>query len=326
MSTIVKVAERAGVAVSTVSYVLSGKRPIGAETRRRVLSAIDELGYVPNASARALRSTRTNVLALQGFSALNDESIGQGLFIFAIADAARSRGQDVLLVPAADGIAELTRLSRSSMVDAVMLMGILVRDRRVESLRRLRLPAALLGHPEDDPGVSWIDLDFDAAGRLSVEELVGMGRRSLAYVGPPAEVFAAGAGYAVRTWRGAQAAAAAAGVTLQAQVSITTSALRDQLEQIFAAAPRTDGLVLHFDFAAQQVLRTLRLMGKRVPDDVAVVVVGGWHHQQTESPITFVGSTIDKIAGGAVDLAIEATAAAPPRSILLAPEVRASAP
>lgn len=326
MSTIVKVAERAGVAVSTVSYVLSGKRPIGDDTRQRVLDAIEELGYVPNASARALRSTQTNVLALLGFSALNDESMGQGLFIFAIADAARNRGHDVLLVPSQDGVAELTRLSRSSMVDAVMLMSILVRDPRVDALRRLRVPAALLGHPEEDPGVSWIDLDFDGAGRLSVETLVAMGRRNLAYVGPPAEVFAAGAGYAVRTWRGAQSAAEAAGVTLQAQVGITTNALRDQLERIFAAAPGTDGLVLHFDLAVHELLRSLAVMGRRVPEDVAVVVVGGWHQQPTEFPVTYVGSDVTKIARGGVDLAIEASRGEPPRSILLPPEVSAVAP
>lgn len=323
MSTIIKVAERAGVAVSTVSYVLSGKRPIGDETKQRVLDAIEELGYVPNASAQGLRSTKTRVLALAGFSGLTDVPVG-GLFLAAIAEAARKRSYDVLLVPSHDSVSELTRLSRSSMVDAVLLMSILVRDPRVDALRRLRVPAALLGHPEDDPGLSWIDLDFDAAGQLSVEQLVARGRRSLAFVGPPVEVLAAGAGYAVRTWRGAQAAADDAGVTLQAQVGITTHAVREQLERIFAAAPDTDGLILHFDYAAHQVLSALRMMGRRVPEDVAVVVVGGWQQQETESPVTFVGSTVDKITDGGVDLAIAASNGEPTRTILLPPEVTVS--
>ena len=49
---------------STVSYVLSGRRPISAETRARVQAAIAELGFHPHAGARALASSRTNVLAL----------------------------------------------------------------------------------------------------------------------------------------------------------------------------------------------------------------------------------------------------------------------
>lgn len=321
LSTIVHVAERAGVAVSTVSYVLSGKRPIGEATRIKVLAAIEELGYEPNASARALRSTQTRVLALLGFSALTADSIGEGLLLFAIADAGRSRGYDVLLVPAQDGVAELTRLSRSSMVDAAMVMQILIRDRRVDALRQLRFPAALLGHPDDDEGINWIDLDFEKAGQLAVEQLVGMNRRSLAYLGPPPQLLAAGAGYAVRCWRGAQSAAAEAEVTLLEQVGITPHALKSQLEAIFDAAPETNGIVLQFDSAVHQLLRVLRSMGRHVPEDVAVVTVGGWWLQDTESPVTFLGSTIDKMANGAVDLAIESSQGEPPRSVLLAPEM-----
>lgn len=53
-----EVAERAGVAVSTVSYVISGKRSVSADTRLRVLQAMRELDYVPSRSARMLRRSR----------------------------------------------------------------------------------------------------------------------------------------------------------------------------------------------------------------------------------------------------------------------------
>ena len=64
MATINDVARAAGVSPSTVSYVLSGRRPISAQTRERVQAAIAELGFHPHAGARALASRRTNVLAL----------------------------------------------------------------------------------------------------------------------------------------------------------------------------------------------------------------------------------------------------------------------
>ena len=62
--TIQDVARHAGVAPSTVSYVLSGKRVISATTRQRVLASIRVLGYHPHAGARALASNRSNVIAL----------------------------------------------------------------------------------------------------------------------------------------------------------------------------------------------------------------------------------------------------------------------
>ena len=64
MVKITDVARHAGVSPSTVSYALSGKRPISEETRRRVRAAARELGYRPHAGARALASSRSNVLAL----------------------------------------------------------------------------------------------------------------------------------------------------------------------------------------------------------------------------------------------------------------------
>ena len=58
------VARHADVSPSTVSYVLSGKRTISEQTRRRVLASIATLGYHPHAGARALASSRSNVIAL----------------------------------------------------------------------------------------------------------------------------------------------------------------------------------------------------------------------------------------------------------------------
>ncbi|CAM5743708.1 LacI family DNA-binding transcriptional regulator [Streptomyces hirsutus] len=57
-------AQHAGVSASTVSYVLSGKRSISTNNRQRVEESIRELGYHPNAGARALASSRSNIIAL----------------------------------------------------------------------------------------------------------------------------------------------------------------------------------------------------------------------------------------------------------------------
>ncbi|MER5439897.1 LacI family DNA-binding transcriptional regulator [Streptomyces sp. NPDC002790] len=64
MATIKDVAARAGVALGTASRVLSGSSQTSADSRRRVLAAAAELGYVANGPARALRRARTDVLGL----------------------------------------------------------------------------------------------------------------------------------------------------------------------------------------------------------------------------------------------------------------------
>ncbi|HEY4388130.1 MAG TPA: LacI family DNA-binding transcriptional regulator, partial [Ktedonobacteraceae bacterium] len=64
MITIIDVARRAGVSVTTVSHTLSGKRPVSAATRARIEQAIVELGFHPSALARSFRMQRTQMVAL----------------------------------------------------------------------------------------------------------------------------------------------------------------------------------------------------------------------------------------------------------------------
>ena len=323
MASIKAVAKLANVSPSTVSYVLSGERPISEETRRRVRQAIEELGYEPNASARALRTATTNVLALLGFVAAGyTEARVTGALMIAMAEAVRQRGYELLLIPTHEGAAGVERLARRSTVDAVIVMGILMRDPTVEALQRLKVPAALLGHPAQDPGISWVDLDFDAAGRVSVELLAESGHRSFVFVAPPARVYAEGAGYAVRGLAGATRAAKRKRVKLIGPVHVENVLdLGASLEQVFASTPDASAVVVQYEEALPELLRWLRASGRRVPEDVQVVLLGAWSHDSTESQVTYVSSTVDSLASVVVDLAIAATKNEKPRSVLLPPEV-----
>jgi DNA-binding LacI/PurR family transcriptional regulator len=323
VTTIKAVAQLARVSPSTVSYVLSGARPIGEETRRRVLEAVETLGYEPNSSASALRTARTKVLALHGFAtAGHTESAVTGVFILAVADAVRERGFDLLLIPTHEGAAGIERLARTSRADAVVVMGILMRDPRVDALRRLRFPAALIGHPEEDPSISWVDLDFDRAGRVAVELLVEQGHHTFAFIGPPASVYEQGAGYAVRALQGAQQASTASSIQMLTPVHVeNVRDLGTMLDDLFADQPDITAIVLQYEEALPEMLRWLRAQRRRVPDDVQVVLVGAWSRDNTESQVTYVSSTVDKIASVVVELAIDAATNGVNRSVLLPPEV-----
>ncbi|MEI8618993.1 LacI family DNA-binding transcriptional regulator [Pseudoalteromonas sp. B193] len=62
--TIFDVAERAGVSKSTVSLVLTQSDKVGNKSKQKILKAIDELGYVYNRDAAAMRSKRSNLVAI----------------------------------------------------------------------------------------------------------------------------------------------------------------------------------------------------------------------------------------------------------------------
>ena len=207
-----EVARHADVSPSTVSYVLSGKRSISEQTRRRVLDSIATLGYRPHAGAQALASRRPNVIALV-------MPLRFGLYVpvlmqiaAAVVTTARGYGHDVLLLTQEEGVTGLQRVAGASLVDAVIVMDVETRDERLPVLRALRLPAVLIGFPAEPAGLTCIDLDFEAAGKASAEHLAAAGCRDVVLIGAPPEVYRRSTGYAQRTQAGFERAARAQGL------------------------------------------------------------------------------------------------------------------
>lgn len=182
------VARVAGVSQSTVSYVLTGNRPISEQTRRRVLDAIEQLTYQPNAGARALASQRTRVIALVLPFDVVVDTAALVPFIEAISISARSRDYDVLLLAASEGAAGLQRVAGRSLCDAIIVMNVQTRDERVPVAAALPVPVVMIGVPEDPQGLHCVDLDFAAAGRMAIEELAATGHRRIAIIEHPAEM------------------------------------------------------------------------------------------------------------------------------------------
>lgn len=272
-TTIDDVARAAGVSTSTVSYVLSGKRPISAPTRQRVERAIHDLGYRPHAGARALASSRTNVLALMAPLRVDVDVAVIMQFVTGVVTAARTFDHDVLLLTS-DEIAGMERVASGSMVDALVMMDIEAEDPRVPVLARLSQPAVLIGLPRDPEGLSCVDLDFDAAGQLAVRHLARLGHRQVALVGSPRAVLDRHTSYAESMIRGFTRGVAEAGIegVVEPCESSSVGAV-DAVDRVLAHLPEATALVVHNEVALPWVLATLRDRGLRVPDDVSVVAV-----------------------------------------------------
>ena len=152
MATIADVARLAGVSRSTASYALSGKRAISEEVRGRVRAAVAELGYTPNAGARALATSQTRVLGL--FAQFLEDEFAPAMlqYILGVSDTARELGYDIMLVTDSDGRGALRRLTDSRMVDGVVLLNVAQEDVRLPVLRAARQPGALSACRPTAPG------------------------------------------------------------------------------------------------------------------------------------------------------------------------------
>jgi DNA-binding LacI/PurR family transcriptional regulator len=274
MPTISDVARAAGVSMSTVSYVLSGRRPISAETQARVKAAIAELGYHPHAGARALASSRTSVLALV-VPLRVDVSVPVIMqFVTAVVTAARIYHHDVLLLTKDEGTAGLERVAGATMVDALIVMDVERDDVRIPALGRLKQPSVLIGLPDDAAGIACVDLDFAATAAECLRHLAGHGHRRIALVGPSPAVYERGTTYASRFLTGFTDASAELGLeTVAHPCGPGLAGVRECLAEIDAELPDVSALVVHNEEALPPLLEELRTRGRRVPEDLSVVAV-----------------------------------------------------
>lgn len=304
MAKIDDVARHAGVAPSTVSYVLSGKRSISEETRRRVLRSVETLGYQPHAGARSLASNKSNVIALVVplRAGIHVPVIMQ--FATAVVTAARAHDHDVLLLTQDEGVDGLRRVAGTSLVDAIIVMDVELNDPRIPVLRGLRRPAVLIGFPADAEGLTCIDLDFTAAGATCVGHLAGLGHRRVALIGSPPEVYERGTGFASRTTAGFTGAATRHGLAASVHpCESTPDAARRLVAELLREHPDLTGVVVHNEPIVEPVLAAFREAGHRVPEDLSVVAICPEELAgRTTPPLTSVAIPAEEVGRQAVGL------------------------
>jgi DNA-binding LacI/PurR family transcriptional regulator len=191
-ATMAQIAERAGVALSTVSYVLSGKRSVSEEMRERVLAAVEELDYRPHGPARALASGASHTIALFMPSPQWPVVPVQQTFVAGATQATSASDYALLLSTAAADPESIVRLVAGGRADGVILMETLRDDARVERLRATGYPFSLIGRTADLEGVSYVDMDFGGAVEASLAHLAHLGHTCVALVNFPPDLLDAG--------------------------------------------------------------------------------------------------------------------------------------
>ncbi|MEY9965902.1 DNA-binding LacI/PurR family transcriptional regulator [Streptacidiphilus sp. MAP12-16] len=322
MVTLAEVARQAGVSPSTVSYVLSGKRTISEPTRVRVEKAISDLGYHPNAGARALAGKRSHIIALV-VPLRTDVYVPIMMEIaIAVTMAARQYGYDVLLITNDEGPEGVRRVAASGLADGVVLMDVELDDERIPILRALDSHAALIGLPADSHGLACVDHDFTAAGALCADHLADLGHRDVAFVGYAPQVYQRHAGYAERTLTGFRERAAERGLRiLHRPCEGTYESTAGTLARILEDRPATTGFVVQNEGALGPLLSLLRTSGRIVPEDASVVALCPEQLAEQNSPrLTAVTGPAQELGRQAVELVMSRIeGGTPPEITLLTP-------
>ena len=182
MPTVQDVARHAGVSVATVSYVLNGTRFVSAGLRERVLAAVRELHYEPNAAARTLRSNRSHTLGLI-LPDLRNPFFTE--VVRGVEDVAEAQGYTVLLANSdEDPQREAThlRVLRAKHVDALIVAPAGSPYPELEQLVEARFPLVLLDRDLAGLGAPAVMLDNRAAARAAVDHLIRLGHQRVGMI------------------------------------------------------------------------------------------------------------------------------------------------
>ncbi len=274
MATMQEVADRAGVSIATVSFVVNGTKRVLPATRQRVEEAMHDLGYTRNHAGAALARGRTDIIALL-YPALDRNLSGTAMeFFTSAAERARQRGFKLVLWPGSNTAAEIAELTATGIVDGVLLMEVQWVDERVDVLQRGNTPFALIGRPQDPQGMAWVDVDFASSVRSAVTQLVSLGHTSIAYASGQGErrFTHAGGARALEAYRQAVAGLGLDEITFE--FAETPRAGRELAARLREEHPEATALIVMNEHAAPGVVIGLAQLGVSIPDDLSVISVG----------------------------------------------------
>ncbi len=262
--TIYEVAQEAGVSVATVSRVLNSGR-VASETRRRVLEAMDRLGYLPNTLARSLATGTSRAVGV-----VVPDAAGPlyGRMLRGVGDVLEAAGYTHIIGTSArdpDREARTLRDLSARKVDAVVLIGSSLDGVALRALWAVLPPVVLVEQEGGEVRSPTVTVDNEGAAYTATRYLIARGHTRIAHVrGPRRAGQERYAGYR----RALREAGLAEGPVVQGDFSEPGGyrAMRALLEQ-----PGFTAVFLANDRMALGAYRALREAGVRIPEEVSVV-------------------------------------------------------
>jgi LacI family transcriptional regulator len=271
--TIKQVALEAGVSVQTVSRVCNDHPDVAPETRRRVKEIVTRLGYHPNIIARSLIQQRSHTL---GVVIAELDQYGPQRMLVGIERRANELGYSLLLrlihQPELDQSERLLRDLMGRQVDGIIWAVPEIEDNLTwphDKIPHFAAPLMFIG-VESQPNLPVVSIDNQYGGCLATEHLLGQGYRHIGLITGPLTWWAA-----QQRRLGWQAALLAAGLTPTdsqiVQGDWSAASGQTALHQLLAQYPDVEAVFACNDQMALGVLQAAHQLGRRVPEDLAVV-------------------------------------------------------
>jgi len=271
-----EVAEKAGVSIATVSYVINNtpSQSLSTETVKRVNDAIKELGYIPNLAARTLVNNKSNLLGVlipqtESGKELMFSNPFYGDFMSAAEYTARKSGYHIM-ISGADSGQTYAEVARTRGLDGVIVVG-MNDDEECRQLKTLNIPVVLVDSYCEVSGFHSISVDDMQGGYMATKYLLEKGHKRIAHVTGHIN----GRGVNFLRHKGYEKALEEYGLSPEKSLLFSGEVSFEYGceigEYLAGVTERPDGVFVSADILAAGLCVGLRGRGVRTPQDISVI-------------------------------------------------------
>lgn len=271
------IAREAGVSVATVSYIINNRKDqsIAPETVRRVNEVIDRLGYVPNLAARSLVANRSHLLGVvipqtEPGEKLMFSNPFYGELLSSIEYESRKSGYHVL-ISGTNVDQSYLEVAQKRSLDGIIIVG-MYPEMDLESFKKFRIPVVLVDSYCKDLPYPSINIDDFLGGKVATEYLLDRGHRRIGFVSGVLKED----GVNNERFKGYQDALASQNILFDKELVFSGTVSYEygvQLGQSFATRrdQLPDAIFATADILAVGLIRGLKSIGVKVPEDISIV-------------------------------------------------------
>lgn len=264
------VAERAGVSVNTASRAINNKSDINEETKKKVLKIAQELGYVRNATAVALRTRKTRTI---GVVIADNRNPFYAEVLNGMEEAAREKNYHIILANTQRDYKkeeEAINLLLAKRVDGLLITPVQDRDDDIKNLINANIPFVVVGRDFENIEVDAVYNDEVKGGFLATEYLIKKGHKRIALINgflhkSPAKGRLEGYKKALNKYR----------ISLdESLISVGDINIEDGYErtkQMLEKDLNFTAIFVYNDMMAFGAMQAIKKKGLRIPEDIGLV-------------------------------------------------------
>lgn len=269
--TIKDVAKAADVSVATVSRVLHNLTGYSDKTRQKVMRAVEELGYQPNAIARGLVNKRTQTIGVlfPDVSSSFSSDILRG-----IEEIAQEKGFSVIVCNTAEEgkrTMKYLQVLREKQVDGIVFTSEVLKDEYFQAIKEMRVPVILVNTMSRKYMIPYVKVDDRQAAYHATDYLIQKGHREIAMLTGSMKDQIAG----FPRFDGYRQALADNGIeyveSLVACGDFELESSRKAMKKLLAEAPPFTALFAASDEMAIGAMRAAMEQGLKIPDDISII-------------------------------------------------------